>query len=328
MSDAQYSENGGEQYLSQVETVDSVQFCSIEEMQATADAQGWSANYRQLQAGKLLAGSYAGACGDITLADEFVSRQIEVVGTTPDAHITVVAPISSARVWMNGRSFDKHGVLCFPAGAEMHGVPSENHRILSMHVPITLLQTAGLDTCDAWTRLIGGESAYVELDGATGAALKRLMYAAIHESLPASERPYVARELLIRLNSIVGLSIESQSCVYRDSVAETYRVVERSREFIEAHLFESIPLGEVCRYAAASLSKLERIFQRELQMSPSRYILTRRLIAVNAGLKQTGSCSSPVATVAMDYGFNHLGRFAGTYRGFFGELPSDTLRSI
>jgi AraC-like DNA-binding protein len=328
MSDAQYMENGCKQKLSEVGTADSVQFCSIEEMQATADAQGWSATYRQLQAGKLLAGSYAGACGDITLADEFVSRQIEVVGTTPDAHITVVAPISSARVWMNGRSFDKHGVLCFPAGAEMHGVPSENHRILSMHVPITLLQTAGLDTCDAWTRLIGGESAYVEPDGATGAALKRLMYAAIHEPLPASERPDRASELLMRISSVVCAPIESQSYSRRDSVAETYRVIDRSREYIEAHLFESIPLGEVCTYAAASLSKLERIFQRELQMSPSQYILKRRLIAVNDMLKQTGSCSTPISKVAMDYGFNHLGRFAGTYRDFFGELPSDTLRLI
>ena len=328
MSDSQNCGNGAGNSVSGDEMPDSSQFCSIEEMQATADALDWSATYRQLQAGKLLASSYSGTCGEITLADEFVSRQIEVVGTTPDAHITVVVPITSGGLWMNGREFNWHGVLCLPSGIEMHGVTREDHRVLSMHVPITLLQMAGLDTYDAWARLIGGESVYVEPDGAASTNLKWLMYAAIHKPLPASERSDRASELLMRTNSVVCAPIESQSYSRRNSAGEMYRVVKRSREFIEAHIYESIPLGEVCRYAAASLSKLERIFQRELQMSPSRYILTRRLLAVNEDLKQTGSCSSPVAKVAMDYGFNHLGRFAGTYRGFFGELPSDTLRSI
>jgi AraC-like DNA-binding protein len=327
MSDTRCSKNGGEQHLSQVETADSAQFCSIEEMQATSIAQGWSVTYRQLQAGKLLASSYSGACGEITLADQFVSLQTEAVGTTPDAHITVLVPITSASLWVNGRNYDRHSVLCLPSGAEMHGVARENHRALSMHVPITLLQMAGLDTCDAWTRLIGGESAYVEPVGASGAALKLLMHATIHEPLPASEQPDRARKLLIRLNSIVGVSIESQSHARTDSARETYRVIDRSREFIEAHLFESISLGEVCRYTATSLSKLERTFRHELQMSPCQYILVRRLFAVNKALKRTSSCSTQISTVAMDHGFSHLGRFASSYRSHFGELPRDTLRS-
>ena len=32
--------------------------------------------------------------------------------------------------------------------------------------------------------------------------------------------------------------------------------------------------------------------------------------------------------VALDIGFEHLGRFAGHYRALFGELPSTTLRTF
>ena len=328
MSDVQSSESGGEQYLSHVETVDSLQFCSIEEMQATADAQGWSATYRQLQAGKLLASSYSGTCGEITLADEFVSRQIEVVGTTPDAHITVVVPITSGGLWMNGREFNWHGVLCLPSGTEMHGVPRKNHRVLSMHVPITLLQMAGLDTCDTWVRLIGGEVVYTALGDGIGERLKRLMYVAIHEPSPVSEQSDETSELLSGLNSAVAISVERKSRATRESVDEKRRVVKRSREYIEAHLSEPIQIGKVCRCAATSISKLERTFRHELQMSPSQYILTRRLIAANKALKQDGSGNVHVTEVAMKHGFNHLGRFANAYSAHFGELPSETLGQI
>jgi len=328
MSDVQSSESGGEQYLSHVETVDSLQFCSIEEMQATADAQGWSATYRQLQAGKLLASSYSGTCGEITLADEFVSRQIEVVGTTPDAHITVVVPITSGGLWMNGRELNWHGVLCLPSGTEMHGVTRENHRVLSMHVPITLLQMAGLDTCDTWVRLIGGEAVYTALGDGIGDRLKRLMYVAIHEPSPVSEQSDETSELLSGLNSAVAISVERKLRATRESVDEKCRVVKRSREYIEAHLSEPIQIGKVCRCAATSISKLERTFRHELQMSPSQYILTRRLIAANKALKQDGSGNVHVTEVAMKHGFNHLGRFANAYSAHFGELPSETLGQI
>ena len=325
MSSNQCSENVVRSSDSDDETLDSVQFCSIEEMQTTVNALGWSTIYRQLQPGKILASSHSGTCGETTLTDEFVSRQIESVGTTPDAHITVVAPISSAGIWINGRKFDRHGVLCLPSRTEMHAVARENHRVLTMHVPITLLQMAGLDTCNPWTRLIGGESLYVESDGAAGTNLRQLAFAAIHEPLPASERVDRANELLTRMNSVVCAPFESPSYSRRDSVDERHRVVKRAREFVEAHLFEPIQIGDVCRCAAASLSKLERTFQSELQMSPSQYILTRRLIAANKALKQNSPDNTHVTQVAMEYGFNHLGRFAGVYSEHFGELPSETL---
>jgi AraC-like DNA-binding protein len=207
----------------------------------------------------------------------------------------------------------------------MHAVARENHRGLKMHVPITLLQMAGLDTCDVWTRLIGGESVYVESDGAASTHLRRLIHVALYEPSRASEQSDRAGELISCLHSIVTLSGESQSRDPTGSLGEKQRVIKRSREYIEAHLFEPIHIGEVCRCAATSISKLERMFRHELQMSPSQYILKRRLIRVNKALKQNGSGNARVTQVAMEYGFNHLGRFANAYSTQFGELPSETV---
>jgi AraC-like DNA-binding protein len=85
-------------------------------------------------------------------------------------------------------------------------------------------------------------------------------------------------------------------------------------------------MSSICTYSATSLSKLERIFRRELQMSPSQYVLARRLGAVNRELAASRSETWRISDIAPKYGFSHLGRFSGAYQRHFGELPSQTLR--
>ena len=108
---------------------------------------------------------------------------------------------------------------------------------------------------------------------------------------------------------------------------KSWRVLERSWEYIEAHLSEVIAMDEVCAYTAVSLSNLERTYRRELKISPIEYIRARRLSAVNHELKRTNSNGKKIGQVAMAYGFNHQGRFAGHYHARFGELPGETMKS-
>jgi transcriptional regulator GlxA family with amidase domain len=52
-----------------------------------------------------------------------------------------------------------------------------------------------------------------------------------------------------------------------------------------------------------------------------------RLQGVRNALIDDGVTSTTVTTVAAEYGFYELGRFAAIYKDAFGEAPSDTLRS-
>lgn len=65
-------------------------------------------------------------------------------------------------------------------------------------------------------------------------------------------------------------------------------------------------------------------FQESFGVSPSRYILARRLNGARRHLSRGKSRS--VTDAALDYGFEHFGRFAHHYRTLFGETPSATLR--
>jgi AraC-like DNA-binding protein len=41
---------------------------------------------------------------------------------------------------------------------------------------------------------------------------------------------------------------------------------------------------------------------------------------------RTSKSKNKVSEVAIDWGFNHLGRFAKQYKRMFGKLPSETFR--
>jgi AraC-like DNA-binding protein len=63
-----------------------------------------------------------------------------------------------------------------------------------------------------------------------------------------------------------------------------------------------------------------------LGMSPTRYLLLRRLNLVRSALQRADPETASVAEIARTYQFREPGRFAVTYRTIFGEMPSSTLR--
>lgn len=60
-------------------------------------------------------------------------------------------------------------------------------------------------------------------------------------------------------------------------------------------------------------------------MSPMRFVMERRLAAAHRLLTDADGAID-VASVAVQLGFGHVGRFAQLYRTVFGEAPSLTHR--
>jgi transcriptional regulator GlxA family with amidase domain len=63
-----------------------------------------------------------------------------------------------------------------------------------------------------------------------------------------------------------------------------------------------------------------------LGVSPTRYLLLRRLNEVRWALRLAGPSMITVEEVARKHQFLELGRFAVMYRATFGESPSATLQ--
>jgi len=57
------------------------------------------------------------------------------------------------------------------------------------------------------------------------------------------------------------------------------------------------------------------------------YLKANRLIAVRRQLRRSSPDKGTITNLANNWGFWHMGQFAADFRRYFGELPSQTLRS-
>lgn len=104
-------------------------------------------------------------------------------------------------------------------------------------------------------------------------------------------------------------------------------IVRRACEFIERNLNEPIVISELAVSIGVSVRTLERAFAVVCGISPSRYILARRLNAAYRDLLKGKPGRDTVTETAHNSGLNHLGRFSVQYREWFDESPITTLKT-
>jgi transcriptional regulator GlxA family with amidase domain len=108
----------------------------------------------------------------------------------------------------------------------------------------------------------------------------------------------------------------------RDNLAPD---LQRAAQYIDAHLDDSLTIGEVAAAAGVAGRTLHKHFHDEHGTSPMRYVRDCRFTQVRQALLQASPQDS-VTTIAFHWGFCHLGRFSVDYRKRYGETPSETLR--
>jgi transcriptional regulator GlxA family with amidase domain len=102
-------------------------------------------------------------------------------------------------------------------------------------------------------------------------------------------------------------------------------VVGRIEGVLSERLDETIRVRDLTRAAGVSARTVYRAFARHRRTPPITHLRRSRLERVRRRLLE-GAPGETVTSVALDWGFSHLGRFAVFYRQCFGERPSETLR--
>ncbi|WP_179404475.1 AraC family transcriptional regulator [Burkholderia guangdongensis] len=130
---------------------------------------------------------------------------------------------------------------------------------------------------------------------------------------------------------IKGLLL-SQPHNYSQALAEAMRpacphYLLRAKQFIHDNASENIALEDIERAAGVSRYKLFDGFREHFGLAPMAYLKWHRLEAVRREML-TDCSERNVSSIAMNWGFSHLGRFSNDYKQLFGETPSQTLKRV
>jgi len=103
---------------------------------------------------------------------------------------------------------------------------------------------------------------------------------------------------------------------------DRHRSARNAADLIHDLCKEEISITALCEAVGANRRTLHLGFMELYGMPPMKYLRALRLCKVRSEIKNADNPDLKVTDAAMAWGFNHLGRFAGAYREFFGELPS------
>ncbi|PTU02922.1 AraC family transcriptional regulator [Pseudomonas sp. Root562] len=129
--------------------------------------------------------------------------------------------------------------------------------------------------------------------------------------------------------SLVRGLILAQKNNYTDEIQECLigklpSYLLKAKDFIHSNAQEDIRLEDIELAAGVSRFKLFDGFKKHMGMSPMAYLKKLRLSEVRKQLLKGGRGIN-ISTVATEWGFNHLGRFASEYKKLFNEIPSATM---
>lgn len=167
------------------------------------------------------------------------------------------------------------------------------------------------------------------LDGASASWWRMVKHLWVEMETPHSLYHSDSVTSSIEAALIKGLLL-AQPHNYSDDLAASRQAscpayVNKVHKFLVDNAREEISLEDIDQVAGISRFKLYEEFKRYFGMPPVAYLRQYRLKQVRQAIARSGSAKY-VSTIALDWGFNHLGRFSSQYRQMFGELPSETAK--
>jgi transcriptional regulator GlxA family with amidase domain len=104
------------------------------------------------------------------------------------------------------------------------------------------------------------------------------------------------------------------------------RGIRTAVDIMEAEADLPLTLSAIAARSQVSVRSLQLAFKRHLGMSPMSYLREVRLRRAHQSLIESDPSTVTVASVAYDWGFTNLGRFAAAHAARYREPPAKTLR--
>ena len=170
----------------------------------------------------------------------------------------------------------------------------------------------------------------IDLTNGPGARLSRMINYLIYElehDDQVLKNPGLSKNYdHMLLTALLSLPHNKRELLYNDPrYQNTPRLVHKAEEYMRAHLKDAISIIDLLRVCGCSRSVIFSAFSNARGYTPMEFLAEQRLQRAKDKLLKSRREVS-VASIALDCGFNHLGRFSQAYKKRFGVTPSITLK--
>jgi len=104
------------------------------------------------------------------------------------------------------------------------------------------------------------------------------------------------------------------------------RVVRLVEQYLDSRPGQIVHVSEICEQLHVARRTLHRAFHEALGIGPIAYLRYRRLCAAHLALRSGTMTDLTISDLAIQNGFQNVGRFASYYHELFKEYPSETRR--
>lgn len=283
----------------------------------------WSVGFRQIEAGKLDTRMIIRQSEHVSLLEIHMDRGIHQIGCSPNDAVTVGIPFTpTLRSW-HGARVETPVLVNFGTAKEFDGVSDSGFSALTISVSEPFITRVadqiGLSHQDELraegSLPLNRKSEAIERLTSSG---RRLLNDSGTRFGESEQEDFVARLILAMTDAE---TLEDRSTHVTRAMS-----VRRALAYFIDRAGDGVSIGDICDSTGVSWRTLDRGFREQFGIGPKAYLNRYRLGRVRADLLRLPP-DTVIADVANDWGFWHMGQFAKDYRGMFGELPSDTLRS-
>jgi AraC family transcriptional regulator len=138
------------------------------------------------------------------------------------------------------------------------------------------------------------------------------------------EELYLLLTNMLKVHRKVSETIEKLPSVKRSTKLEIYRRLDLSKEFIENNIGNDINIEDMAKVACLSTYHFIRLFKSVYDMTPHKYLSSRRL-EKSMTLLLRGNLS--ITDVCFEVGFKSLSSFSWLFKQRYGLYPEETKNS-
>lgn len=311
-------------FASDLPVNDRVSFSSLEENEETMQHHGINQQIKQLGKGSFRA-DYAmlESSSALLIADRFKLACSIYLEPPPEMVALLVFRSAGGQLLASGENVANNKLVVLPAGygvdlattdltgSDALGIPKSRYAELTQAICPSCTQSNGMAILQGDTR---------QLNRIRDAVTKTIANKRANDAEIAN--------LVAHMITWAGYSasdVKHEKFYSLQSKAHIARLVQ---SFIEEHYHEEILIEDLCRATGKGVRTIQRCFRQYFDNTITGYLKIVRLNSVHRALLSACPDEETVTSIALQNGFNHLGRFSVDYRKHYGESAIETLTTL